>query len=157
MKHQIPKTQLEIIKKLKDSKEKKEAVAHLQIPHKLLDLIFTLEDINSTSKLILINLLKRQSWTLKHLYIAVSYKQLENDLNMKHGSIYNSLKQLKENDLIEVISGTGDKENIREIKELIYNQTQRATRSFHELNIYSLEPLYKKYLTMLNNKQSNSQ
>ncbi|MEA3353104.1 MAG: hypothetical protein U9Q33_04725 [Campylobacterota bacterium] len=150
-KHIIPKSQLEVIKKLKDSKEKKEDYAHLQISHKLLEFIFKL-DINSTSKLILINLIKRQSWTLNHLYIAVSYKQLENDINMKHGSIYNSIKQLKDNDLIEVISGTQDKEKIRNIKEIIYNQTQRATRSFNELNIYSLEPLYKKFLTMPNNK-----
>jgi hypothetical protein len=83
----IPIQQLEIIQNLEKLKEKKETTAHLQIPHKLLEFIFQLENINSTSKLIIINLLKRENWTREHLYIAVSYSQLMTDLNLKKGSI----------------------------------------------------------------------
>ncbi len=151
----IPLHQIETITKIKELKEKKYTTAHLQIPHKLLDFVF-FQDINSTSKLILINLLKRQNWKLEHLFISVSYGQLTKDLNLKRGSISNSLKQLKENELIEIRSGTKNKSEIRRIKELIYNQTQRATRSFHELNIYDLTPLYLKYFTYINSKLSDS-
>lgn len=149
----IPKKQLEIIQKLEKLKETKQIVAHLQIPHKLLEFIFLL-DINSTSKLILIDLLKRENWKKEHLYIVVSYNQLMNDLNMKKGSISNSLKQLKENEIIEVMSGTQNKQKIREIKKIIYKQVQKPTRSFNELNIYNLTPLYEKYFTYLKSKPS---
>jgi len=154
----IPKEHIEIISKIQKLKENKATSAHLQIPHKLLEFIFTIEGINSTSKLILINLLKRQNWTNEHLYIAVSYTQLQNDLNLKKGSISNSLKQLRDenNKLVEVKSGTKNKEEIRKIKEIIYKQTQRATRSFNELNIYDLTPLYEKYFTYLNSNPSDN-
>lgn len=154
----IPKIQLTVIKKIKELKENKKTTAHLQIPHKLLEFIFALENINSSSKLILINLIKRQNWKLEHLFISVSYGQLQKDLNLKRGSISNSLKQLKDEEfqLIEVKSGTKNKAELRIIKELIYNQTQKATRSFHELNIYDLTPLYLKYFTYINSEPSDS-
>ena len=153
---QIPTEQIEIIKKLSQLKEDKQTTAHLQIPHKLLEFIFSLEDINSTAKLIIINLLKRENWKKEHLFIAVSYTQLMDDLNLKKGSISNSLKQLKENEIIEIKSGTKDKFEIRKIKKLIYKQAQKPTRSFNELNIYDLTPLYIKYFRYLESKPSHS-
>ena len=152
----IPPSQLDVITKIKKLKDNKTTTAHLQIPHRLLDFIFSLENVNSTSKLIILNLLKRQNWKLEHLFISVSYGQLTSDLSLKRGSISNSLKQLKENEIIEVMSGTTNKEKIRKIKEMIYNQTQKVTRSFHELNIYDLTPLYLKYFTYLNSELSHS-
>ena len=94
----------------------------LYIKHSMLEYIFTL-DINSTSKVMLIYLLKNISLDYRHLYVITPYKKLSEKLNISRTTVLKSMKELHSKKLIYLYSGKKKKRNTI-IKKYIFNQEQ---------------------------------
>ena len=136
------KNQIKTIEKIvKFNKNKKTNFLYLK--HALLEYIFQLK-INSTSKVMLIYLLKNINLGNHHLYVVTPYKKLSQDLNISINTAIKSFKALQANKLLFLYSGKNKKRNTL-IKEYIYKQEQFKLYTPYQNNIINLTSFYKSF------------
>ena len=116
---------------------------YLYLKHSLLDYIFKL-DITSSSKLLLIYLIKNISLDFRHLYIVSPYKNIVEDLKLSKPTIVKSIKELNTKEIVKLHSGT-NKEMNTEIKEFIFEREQFKLYTPNQHNIIDLTIFFKNF------------
>ncbi len=146
------KNQIKTIEKIvKFNKSKKTKFLYLK--HEVLDYIFQLK-INSSSKMMLIYLLKNINIGNHHLYVITPYKTLAKDLNISINTTIKSVKELQKNKLLFLYSGKNKKRNTL-IKQYIFNQEQFKLYTPYQNNIVNLTSFYKSFF-IYNEKPSST-
>lgn len=133
------KSTIENLKKLNSDKK----TNYLFIKHSVLEYIFKL-DINASSKLLLVYLLKNISLDLRHLYILTPYEKLVKELGLSKPTIVKCLKELNSKNIIKLHSGT-NKEHNTKIKAFIFEREQFKLYTPNQHNICELTTFFKTY------------
>jgi DNA-binding MarR family transcriptional regulator len=136
------KNQIKTIEKIvKFNQDKKTNFLYLK--HSLLEYIFQL-DINSSSKLMLIYLIKNINVKFYHLYVICPYNQFVKDLGISKPTAVKSLKELNDKKIISVYSGKNKKRNTK-VKEYFYDRKQFQLKTPYQHNIINLTIFYKTF------------
>ena len=136
------KNQIKTIEKIVKFNDDK-TTNFLYLKHSLLEYIFTL-DINSTSKVMLIYLLKNINIGFHHLYVITPYEKLSQDLKISRTTAIKSFKELQEKKLIFLYSGKNKKRNTL-IKKYIFDKEQFKLYTPYQNNIVNLTNFYKSF------------
>jgi len=144
------KATIEKIVKFNDNKK----TNFLYLKHSLLEYIFSL-DINSTSKITLIYLLKNITLDYRHLYVITPYEKVAKELNISRTTVIKSFKDLHSQKLIYLFSGKNKKRNTL-IKEYIFDQEQFKLYTPYQNNIVSLTNFFKSFFIWYENHSSQS-
>lgn len=138
----LTQSQEDIIEELKNfNKDKKTNFIYLK--HSVLEYIFKL-NITTSSKLLLVYLIKSMRLDLKHMYIITPYEKLVKDLGLSKPTLIKCFKELETKNLITFYSGTNKKLNT-EIKEFIFEKEQFKLYTPNQQNIVELTTFYKTY------------
>lgn len=116
---------------------------YLYIKHSVLDYIFKL-DLNPSSKLLLVYLIKNITLDFRHLYIITPYKKLTSELGLSKTTLVNCMKELHSKNIIHFYSGTEKKLNT-EIKEYIFKKEQFKLYTPNQQNIVDLTTFFKTF------------
>lgn len=138
----LSNTQNTVIEKLQEFNNNKE-INYLYIKHSVLEYIFEL-DITSSSKLLLVYLIKNITLDFKHLYIVTPYAKLIKELKLSKSTFVRCLKELNEKKLLTLLSGTNIKKN-NKIKEFIFGRKQFSLNTKYEYNIVDMTVFFKRF------------
>lgn len=131
------------IKKVIEFNSNKET-NYLYLKHSLIDYIFKL-DITSSSKLLLIYLIKNISLDFRHLFIITPYEKVVKDLKLSKPTIVKSVKELNSKEIVKLYSGTNKELNTK-IKEFIFEREQFKLYTPNQHNIIDLTIFFKNFL-----------
>jgi DNA-binding MarR family transcriptional regulator len=140
--------QIKVINELKKFNENK-TKNYLYMKHSLIDYIFNLE-INSSSKLLLIYLIKNISLDFRHLYVISPFEKIVKELGLSKPTINKSIKELEKNQLIKLHSGKNKVYNTK-LKEFIFGREQYKLYTPNQHNIINLTIFFKTFFE--NNKE----
>lgn len=138
----LSNTQKNTIEKLEKFNSDK-TTNYLYLKHSLIDYIFKL-DITSSSKLLLIYLIKNISLDFRHLYILSPYKNIVEDLQLSKPTIVKSIKELNTKEIVKLYSGTNKELNTK-IKEFIFERDQYKLYTPNQHNIIDLTIFFKNF------------
>ena len=136
------KNQIKTIEKIVKFNDNKKT-NFLYLKHSLLEYIFQL-DINSSSKLMLIHLIKNINIGFNHLYVITPYNKLVENLGISKPTVVKSLKELNDKKIISVYSGKNKKRNMK-FKEYFYQRKQYKVKTPYQDNIINLTIFYKDF------------
>ena len=136
------KNQIETIEKIVKFNQNKKT-NFLYLKHALLEYIFQL-DLNSSSKLMLIYLIKNINVKFYHLYVICPYNQFVRELGISKPTAVKSLKELNDKKIISVYSGKNKKRNTK-VKEYFYDRKQFQLKTPYQHNIINLTIFYKTF------------
>ena len=116
---------------------------YLYIKHSVLEYIFKL-NINPSSKLLLVYLIKNITLDFRHLYIITPYEKLVKDLGLSKPTIVSCMKELDTKKIIKLYSGTNKSKNTQ-IKEFIFEREQFKLYTPNQHNIVDLSIFFRTF------------